>query len=253
MTDAAPACTGYLYEIFSGIQGEGLHVGERQVFVRFCGCNLRCSYCDTPYAQTCSDTFRAEHTAGLRDFRTSPNPVEAQTVAEIIARIECFPGLHHSVVLTGGEPLMQPGFAACVASELKGGGFMVMLETNGSLPGALEAVVPFVDLVSMDVKVPASPAEADILPIHEEFLRRAVSTATTYIKIVLTGSTNTQGLLQAIRIVESVDACTLVILQPVTGHDTPSPDQMLDWQEECKRHLRNVRVIPQCHRLMGQL
>ena len=38
----------YLSEVFSSIQGEGLYVGDRHLFVRFAGCNLNCQYCDTP-------------------------------------------------------------------------------------------------------------------------------------------------------------------------------------------------------------
>ena len=42
---------GNVVEIFSGIQGEGIHVGRRQIFLRLAGCNLRCDYCDQPEAR----------------------------------------------------------------------------------------------------------------------------------------------------------------------------------------------------------
>ena len=47
-------------EIFKSIQGEGPHVGEQQVFVRFCGCNLKCRYCDTDFEISISKEFTPE-------------------------------------------------------------------------------------------------------------------------------------------------------------------------------------------------
>ena len=41
----------HLVEVFSSFQGEGLYVGQRQLFIRFAGCNLRCRFCDTEAAQ----------------------------------------------------------------------------------------------------------------------------------------------------------------------------------------------------------
>ncbi len=72
-------------EIYTSIQGEGFLTGTPSVFVRACGCNLRCDYCDTPFA-----SWRPEGD----DF----------SVEEIVAQIESFAPRH--VVLTGGEPML---------------------------------------------------------------------------------------------------------------------------------------------------
>src|SRR3982751_1925485 len=74
-------------ELFYSIQGEGKLVGVPSVFVRASGCNLRCSWCDTPYA-----SWEPEG--------------EELGVAEIVARAGVFNARH--VVLTGGEPLIMP-------------------------------------------------------------------------------------------------------------------------------------------------
>src|SRR5277367_4250376 len=75
-------------EIFYSVQGEGSLVGVPSIFVRTSGCNLRCSWCDTPY--------------------TSWNPEGAEmSVDEILNRASEFGGARH-VVLTGGEPMIAP-------------------------------------------------------------------------------------------------------------------------------------------------
>jgi len=246
---------GYLYEVFSGIQGEGLLVGERQIFVRLSGCNLSCAFCDTPFARTHTDTCRIEQTAGLRDFTTLRNPLTCSEVARCAERLETCPRMHHSVAFTGGEPLVQPQFVAGVARELKERDFRILLETNGTLPDALEDVIESVDIVSMDVKLPGAAGGPDLLAQHELFLRRAAS-AEVYVKIVLTSSVSASELLRAAEMVAGVDHGIPLVLQPVTampGVLPPSVAQVLDWQAQCSSHLRKVRVIPQCHRIIGQL
>jgi len=250
--------SGCIYEIFSGIQGEGLLVGERQIFIRFAGCNLSCAFCDTPHARTPVETGRIEQTAGARDFSQAPNPLRALDVAAHAERLDSprrTPPIHRRVALTGGEPLAQAEFAGRIARELKERGFSVLLETNGSLPDALPAVIPFVDVVSMDVKLPSAAGGPNLLSRHELFLRRAAS-AEVYVKIVVTSSTSTDELLQAARMVGAINPAIPLVLQPVTplsGVLSPSAAQVLEWQARfAVANLRDVRVIPQCHKIIGQ-
>jgi 7-carboxy-7-deazaguanine synthase len=95
-------------EIFYSIQGESLNAGRPCVFIRVTGCNLRCSYCDTPYAYD------------------DGTPMEIPEIEGRILDFEC--GL---VEITGGEPLLQDNVPQLIASLLNNG-YEVMLETNGS-------------------------------------------------------------------------------------------------------------------------
>ncbi len=62
-------------EVFSAIQGEAALVGQRQVFLRLTGCNIRCAYCDQPEAlERRPGPCRIEHTPGRRDWENAPEP-----------------------------------------------------------------------------------------------------------------------------------------------------------------------------------
>jgi organic radical activating enzyme len=191
----------------------------------------------------------------LRDFITVDNPVALKDVVAYTERLNNPLTLHHSVVLTGGEPLVQAEFASALASVLRQGGIRIFLETNGSLPDKLHLILPFVDYISMDIKLASSAGGPDLLETHKAFLQQALS-ANVYVKIVLTSDTSTEELLRAVRMVHSIDPAIPLVLQPATncsGRFSPSAGQVLEWQKQCKAFLQNVRVIPQCHRIIGQL
>ena len=76
-----------LVEIFSSIQGEGLFVGCRQVFVRLAGCNLFCRYCDTRDSFAVPAAARVETEAGSRMFGSITNPVAASELFAAVANL----------------------------------------------------------------------------------------------------------------------------------------------------------------------
>src|SRR5438876_3429225 len=143
-----------LVEVFSSIQGEAELVGYRQVFVRFFGCNIRCDYCDSPETLTGKPKCRVERTPGRRDFLVVENPVRREQLTEYVRG---FLGVrHHSVSLTGGEPLLHARFLEGWLPEVRALGLGVYLETNGLLPEHLERVLPQIDIIGMDVKLPSA-------------------------------------------------------------------------------------------------
>lgn len=104
-------------ELFASIQGEGILTGVPSLFIRTSGCNLRCSWCDTPY--------------------TSWQPEGDQmTVDEILAWTARHPSYRHAV-LTGGEPMIQPELPD-LARALAANGFHITIETAGTLAAGIE-------------------------------------------------------------------------------------------------------------------
>lgn len=99
-------------ETFYSIQGEGELTGVPSVFVRTSGCNLRCAWCDTPYA-----SWQPEG--------------EIRTIPQIVAAVESHPAARH-VVLTGGEPMIAKDVHA-LAAELKATGRHLTIETAATI------------------------------------------------------------------------------------------------------------------------
>jgi len=122
-------------EIFRSIQGEGLLAGVPSVFVRTSGCNLRCHWCDTPYASW------------------KPEGPE-MSVEEILRKVSDWNCRH--VVLTGGEPMITPDLPA-LAAALRKLGKHITIETAATVPPAGIAC----DLASLSPKLSNSTPPPD--------------------------------------------------------------------------------------------
>ena len=174
---------------------------------------------------------------------------------EFVARLHRPRSLHRWLALTGGEPLQQVTFLEAALPEIRALGLQVYLETDGLLPRALARVRDFVDFVSMDVKIPSSTGEPARYEAHREFLEtwRGID---GYVKVVIAVETSLEELHDALE-GSHVPSHTLIVLQPVTPYGpvtaAPAPEQMLEIQARLKVDYANVRVIPQVHRLMGQI
>ena len=248
-----------LVELFSSIQGEGVLVGHRQVFVRTYGCNLRCTYCDSPETLKESGSpplCRVETTPGSWQFRTVSNPVAATDLTAIVRGYLSEP--HHSLSVTGGEPLLHAAFLQNWLPEIRALGLKIFLETNGMLPDHLRRVLPLLDYVSMDFKAPSATGLTATLTQerHRAFLEIARAT-NVYGKFVVTPSTTETELDAVIETIVAVDAAIPLILQPVTpfGYEPrpTDPARMIAFHAHAARRLREVRVIPQTHKMMHLL
>jgi 7-carboxy-7-deazaguanine synthase len=121
-------------EIFHSLQGEGELMGMPSVFVRTSGCNLRCNWCDTPYAS----------------WQPEGKPM---TPAENEAEVNRHPAKH--VVLTGGEPMIAPGIHD-LAGRLRAQDYHITIETAATVPPGGIAC----DLASLSPKLAHSAPDA---------------------------------------------------------------------------------------------
>lgn len=133
-------------EIFYSLQGEGLLIGMPSVFVRTSGCNLRCGWCDTPYAS----------------WKVEGKELSLSEILERIASYKC-----HHVVLTGGEPMIARGIID-LARELRARGHHITIETAGTI---LPQDIPC-DLASLSPKLKNSTPEKALagswMELHEK-------------------------------------------------------------------------------------
>ena len=223
-------------EIFSSVQGEGIFVGAKQVFVRFKACNLNCAYCD--------------------ESRTRPaKKYSAQELVSAIKRLNRTSGPHHSVSFTGGEPLLYADFLKVPLRALKKEGLRAYLETNGTLPDELAKVIDLVDIVAMDFKLPSSTGEGEFWGEHYEFLKIACAKK-VFVKLVVTANTDEDDIHRSVELLKSVDESIPVILQPATAvkpfDNRIDGDTISRFLKICARNkLEDVRVIPQVHKILG--
>lgn len=236
----------------SSIQGEGLYVGCRQLFVRFQGCNLNCNYCDTSYSTKEIKKCVIERTPGKRDFYELPNPISETVLMDLITTYDL--KKLHSISYTGGEPLLQHKFLLSVLPEVSKLNVKNFLETNGTLTNELINLIDFIDIISMDIKLPDA-VDKTLWEIHKDFIKTA-SKKETYVKVVITSNTDFKQIDEVISIINSIDKRIPLILQPVTPIDNiqnPLPSKVIDLQDYCLKYLNDVRVIPQTHKYIGQL
>lgn len=229
--------SGQVCEIFSSIQGEGRFVGYPQIFIRFSGCNLRCKYCDTPQA-------------------FDPEISKSFTVNELANEIKKLERYHQALSLTGGEPLLQADFIRkflTYSRKNAASTLPVLLETNGTLPEELEKIIPYLDFVSMDIKLPSSTGQGDYINLHREFLKIAYLKQ-PFIKIVVLNETKDEEFEEAVQLVAEIDPDLPLFIQPVTPYGKikcPSSKKLLEFFDIASKRLKEVRIIPQIHKIIG--
>jgi len=245
-----------LSEVFCSIQGEGVYVGERQIFVRFAGCNLSCQYCDSPQALEVTDHFRVERTPGKRDFASHKNPASLEDLLQLVDGFNKNKKANHSVCLTGGEPLLQVDFLKEFIPRFKKSGLPAYLETNGVLFKHLEEIIDLLDIISFDIKIPSATGASSYIDDHRKTLEIA-ALKEVFVKIVFTKESKAKEIDEACEVIESVNPEIPLVLQPVTPHGPvkhrPTAEAALSLQAVAKRRLKKVLVIPQTHRIMGQI
>jgi 7-carboxy-7-deazaguanine synthase len=217
-----------LSELFYSIQGEGKLTGVPSVFVRASGCNLRCTWCDTPYASW--------------DPEGDDVPVD-----QIIERVAEYPARH--VVVTGGEPMIMPDVTDLCA-DLKARGYHVTMETAATV----YKPVP-IDLASLSPKLSnstphdreggrfAAAHERQRLnfPVIQQFIDAAPDFQLKFVVSDEHDVAEIDNILRELRSWSPAD----VLLMP-EGTDAATLDSRSAWVSEvCKR--RGFRYCPRLH------
>lgn len=216
-------------EIFKSIQGEGPFIGHNQLFIRFCGCNLNCNYCDTD--------FSSNNILGDFSALELANKVVELDLSDI-----------HSVSLTGGEPLLSYQFLKEFLPLLSD--YKIMLETNATLYNELNEIINFIDFVAADIKLESSTGVKAIFDLHEKFFNIAKSKY-LFAKVVFN---------ENITDIEIKSTCELackfgieLILQPQMIGDklAVSPKTIEEIFTKFLKLYQNVRLIPQVHKFIN--
>jgi len=251
---------GYIGQIFNSIQGEGIYVGRRQVFVRFAGCSLDCKYCDTESFRQFRPVFcEVETRPSSMKIKRVRNPMSHHQVLRHVERLVT-PDVH-SVSLTGGEPLNAGEFLIDVARECKRAGLVTYLETNGASVEVMKRVVGHIDIAAIDIKLPehlAVPVRNWPRLLNEELSCIELSfkkRVKTFVKIVVLPSTSERTILEVCRKLVEIGDVPLA-LQPVTParnvDRAPTMGHMYQVSKAAARAgVREIAIIPQLHKLIG--
>jgi 7-carboxy-7-deazaguanine synthase len=213
-------------ERFVSINGEGAHAGELAAFIRFKGCNLCCSYCDTSWAN-------------------EPDAKASQTSVEELVRWVKAVNVRN-VTLTGGEPLLQKGIDF-LANALLSENLNVEFETNGSIAiekfcalrpdySARKGILRF----TLDYKLPGSGMEDYMMFSNYDYLKPEDA-----VKFVVGG---TEDLIRAKEIIDTYRLCDKckVFLSPV--FEKIQPSEIVNFMLENK--MNGVRLQLQLHKVI---
>ena len=208
-------------EKFVSINGEGQRAGELAVFLRFCGCNLNCGYCDTHWANTSDVKY------------------ELASAEEIVAYVKST-GVKN-VTLTGGEPLLQANIAYLIGL-LGASGAEVEIETNGSVPLKNIVSISPRPAVTADYKLPSSGMEKYMLTENFSYL-----TLRDAVKFVVGDNCDLMRAEQIINEYGLTDRCR-VYFSPVFGKIKPV--EITEFIKE--RKLNGVRLQLQLHKIIWE-
>ena len=220
---------GRIAEVFESVQGEGLYLGEQQLFVRFFGCNLSCRFCDTKLN---------------RFIEYEPQ--------ELFDEIKLYQDGFHSISFTGGEPLLQKDFLKEGLKLTHGQKYKNYLETNGTLCGELAEVIDYLDIVAMDLKLPSSTCMGGGLwGLHKKFLKIAQAKE-VFLKTIICQTTEEKDLLTGLALIKEVNAATVLVLQPNSFDDYDALREKLEnFREISINQGITTCVIPQIHKNVG--
>ena len=202
-------------EIFFSIQGEGIQIGLPTVFLRLFGCDLRCRWCDTMYAVEGTDFQNME-------------------IEQILHKFSDYDSKR--ICITGGEPLLQETQLITLSDNLLNLGYEIILETSGHRTPP-EIFWNDKCVISMDCKCPSSGMQDRM-----DFELFQKLRTTDQLKFVLSDENDYD---YAKKVLDDNNIRANIIFQPVHG----SSDKWI-YERVLREKVKNVRVLPQLHKLI---
>jgi 7-carboxy-7-deazaguanine synthase len=230
-------------EIFTSIEGEGIFFGTKTLFVRVAGCHLKCLWCDTAYAlpMNSGHDYTLDYVKNLISTYLQPNT--------------------YKVNFTGGEPLLQYESIIELAKYIKEEkGLKTYIESSCFDSKRFQKVLPHIDICKIEFKMSDSKVintrhYGNLLRNEIQCLNLSIDNhKTTYIKIVITGSTNLdefKNLLKSIFMHTKATNLAGFIIQPSYGVDEPTVERLFNFYDIVYPMYQDVRIIPQLHKAIG--
>lgn len=207
-------------ERFVSINGEGQHAGELAVFIRFRGCNLACSYCDTRWACT------------------ADAPAEQMSEDELVSYVK--DTKINRVTLTGGEPLLAEDIEVLLRAFTKESDIEVEIETNGSVSIKDLVAIDNPPAFTLDYKLAGSGMEKYMDTDNFSYLLPKDT-----VKFVCSDISELDRVCEIVDRYRIYDKCT-VLISPVFGRIEPA--DMVDYLIEHRRN--DIRLQLQLHKFI---
>lgn len=234
-------------EIFASIQGEGLYIGTKQLFIRFCACNLRCNYCDT--------SFMPEH---INDKDSFMEFTPDELVEYISEKYDM--NTINFISLTGGEPLIWNEFLAEFMPKIHA---KYYLETNATITENIDKILPYTEVIAADIKLPSCSGIKNSFELHDKFFRKvkhskidcAINTqfdceAKMFAKIIFDQNITEEEIQNCVHLCKTYNL--ELILQPKMNGNILSVDSefMLKIFNKFMKSYKKIRLIPQVHKFL---
>lgn len=215
----------HIKEIFTSIQGEGPFIGYKQLFIRFCGCNLNCNYCDTDFDSSNSTIYTINELLQI-----------------IYQNLDC-----HSISLTGGEPLIHTNFLKELLPKCN---LPIYLETNATLYENLNQIIDYITYISADIKLPSCAGGKNLVEIHDKFFEQSADKI-LFAKIVFDKNITNDEIISTAKLAKKYNI--ELILQPMNLKNTMFNDPIFIEKIHNKylELYKNTRVIPQMHKYLS--
>lgn len=225
-------------EIFLSVQGEGKYLGIPSIFIRTSGCNLRCSWCDTPYTS----------------WQPEKNIMNIDEILTEVDRLAS--GSHYHIVVTGGEPYLQPEITTLL-DHLATLGFVTTVETNATIfreaPASLFSLSP-----KLRNSTPSSPEKwsrkheeerINLQAIHDFIVYASQNDLDYQLKFVVESETDLEEIQDLLKRLQTDYDIFVpsdnVILMPQGRSSTETHQRYLTLVDLCLKY--NFRLTPRLH------